>query len=305
MSCTASQFLRWCEVFGVSQGGGGNIGPVPSQQLLMWLDAANPLNNGTVPITGASLGTWYDKSGNANNATFVQGSAGSANFFRNQLNGLPCLSIDARSSSGQCFSLAPNLTLQAPGVSIYAVYQTELEIQADAPIIALGSSSSNYLEISPNASSSHGRQLVFAANTTGASASFYTGVPATLAAPYCDTYIFGNPSSTWVLANNGVNQAITSVGPSGGLPQPSGLGITGNNFLSRSNRSSVNNLTCNYFEILVYGTIHTAAQQTQVQNYLLTKWGFGIPGDDNFSLLGGGGNFSLLGGGTFKLLGNS
>jgi hypothetical protein len=39
------------------------------QGLQLWLDGSDPLNTGILPANNAVVSTWYDKSGNARNAT--------------------------------------------------------------------------------------------------------------------------------------------------------------------------------------------------------------------------------------------
>lgn len=55
--------------------------------LKLWLDAANPSNNGIWPANGSSLSTWVDVSGNGNTATVF--SAGIPTFNTNIKNNLP------------------------------------------------------------------------------------------------------------------------------------------------------------------------------------------------------------------------
>lgn len=59
--------------------------PTSVSGLQVWLDGNDPLGTGTPPSNGATVTTWSDKSGNANNATsgaatFVAGSPGFLNF---------------------------------------------------------------------------------------------------------------------------------------------------------------------------------------------------------------------------------
>lgn len=59
--------------------------PTSISGLQVWLDGNDPLGTGTPPSNGATVSTWFDKSGNANNATsgaatFVAGNPGFLNF---------------------------------------------------------------------------------------------------------------------------------------------------------------------------------------------------------------------------------
>jgi hypothetical protein len=300
----ASDFLKWLEIFKVTPGGGGNVpgsGIIPTQNLKMWLDAANPLNTGVVPNDGTVLPIFYDKSGNTNNAVF--GGDPHANFFRNQLNGLPCVSLDGRNPPNQSYTIPPNLLAQANGMTLYAVYSTESSVVDDAALLSIGVNSSTYLEITPNASGGQGRKLSFANAATAASASFYNSMPASLTTPTCDTYIFGSPETQWSMNVNGAPQAITSA-IGGDLSQPSAMGLTPNNYLGQSN-TGANLLSCNIFEIILYSSMHTPAQAVQVQKYLLTKWGFMVGGSLLLTGNSGLSSFLLTGGGSFLLTGQS
>ena len=59
--------------------------PTSISGLQVWLDGNDPLGTGTKPSNGATVSTWFDKSGNVNNATsgaatFVAGTPGYLNF---------------------------------------------------------------------------------------------------------------------------------------------------------------------------------------------------------------------------------
>lgn len=286
----AADFLKWLNIFKVTRGGGGGI---PTQNLLLNLDATNPLNTGILPSNGALVPIWSDTSGNSNDAIFVKGG-GANNFYTNQINGLPVMSNDGRSGADQFYSLSPNMLLNANALTVYIVYQLEAEIQSNAALISIGNDVSNFVEISPTAGSGHGRQ--FSASAGAYSASFYSGTSAALTIAECDTFIYSINEPNWKLAVNGTNLTTTNA-TGGGAFTPSLLGATANNWLCKSN-TGANNLTVNFGQILMYGTAHTPTQQAQVQSFLLNKWGF-IAG--NLQLLSGG-NLKLLSGGNLKLL---
>lgn len=286
-----TEWYTWEQVWGNSNGGGNipGTGIVPVQNLRMWLDATNPLNTGVLPANGALVPNWYDKSGNGNNAIFTKNS-GVNNFYTNQINGLPVLSNDGRSGVTQFYSLAPNLMLQASGFSLYAVYQCEAEIQPGAALISIGTSISNYIEVSPTGAGGQGRQLFAATTVNATSASFYSSVPAQLTVPTIDNYNLSPVEADWNLGVDGIDVSITKA-TGGGVLYPSNLQFTStNNYLCKSNLSGVNNLTVNFGEILLYGVWHTPAQRQQVQNYLINKWGF-ASGMGAFRLTGGPDSF--------------
>ena len=59
--------------------------PASISGLQVWLDGNDPLGTGTKPSNGATVSTWFDKSGNVNNATsgaatFIAGTPGYMNF---------------------------------------------------------------------------------------------------------------------------------------------------------------------------------------------------------------------------------
>jgi hypothetical protein len=53
--------------------------PLTDTALKLWLDGADPLGSGTAPSNGTIITTWYDKSGNTNNATGYNSPAYNSN----------------------------------------------------------------------------------------------------------------------------------------------------------------------------------------------------------------------------------
>ncbi len=70
----------------------------------LWLDAADPNNNNTLPANGANISTWVDKSGNGRNATYST-AATNPTYTRNALNGLPVITNTGSSGLSGTFAV--------------------------------------------------------------------------------------------------------------------------------------------------------------------------------------------------------
>ncbi|RYY85793.1 MAG: HYR domain-containing protein, partial [Chitinophagaceae bacterium] len=92
--------------------------------ILTWLDGSDidaDTNNGNDPATGAALGTWFDKSGNANNAVSLNGAGSFRSDASASINTRPVV----RFSGGQNYNFS-NIDIRAiskPDVTIITVYK--------------------------------------------------------------------------------------------------------------------------------------------------------------------------------------
>lgn len=268
---SVDEFLELCLIFGVPLNGGGG-GSVPTtENMTLWLDANDPLGDGTQPATDTVVPVWYDKSGNSNNVLFNQDTGG-PNFFKNIINSLPAMLNDGRSGVQQFYTLSNNLNLSSTGgMSVYIVYQVFSAYVNNAPLITMGTTSSNALEIIPSAAAGAGRKFSLISNSAAGSVNFQNGGAPALGVATVDTFIYGGLAPTGILRINGANASVTLT-DTGGRVYPSDLQFTPNNYIGKSLTGGVENLTAYIGEILIYNTEHTLAEAEKIENYLIAKW---------------------------------
>ena len=99
--------------------------------LLLWLDAADPDNDGNAnnnPTNGSGVTTWTDKSGNGNDATILSGQGTPTYRTSSPINNTAAMRFTrTNDSSGQVFRVA-NVDIRAgtrPDVTVFAVYRAE------------------------------------------------------------------------------------------------------------------------------------------------------------------------------------
>ena len=99
---------------------------IPGNDMVLWLDADDVNGNCSNPSTGSTLATWYDKSGNTNNAT--QSGSAKPSYIANAVNGKAAVNFfsdymdigDLNTDMGTLFlvlSLNSTITYSTSGVS--------------------------------------------------------------------------------------------------------------------------------------------------------------------------------------------
>jgi len=233
----------------------------------VWLDGNDPLNNGSPGSNGASVSTWYDKSGNSRNMTWSGSSVTYANSSVNSLN-----------------------TIYANGLQV-----------AGAISIAAGTFPSNYcgfIVFKSNPGGMGGNQTtLFGRVLSGGNASpydmyanqrycgtsggsrTYMGTTSILDPFYINTNVnLWNFTLTNYSASGGTgvyNEYFNGspVSLTGG--QTSGLNCQDTstliNFVGRA--GSLSSIQANMCEIIIYNTSLTTLQRQKIEGYLAWKWG--------------------------------
>jgi hypothetical protein len=201
--------------------------------LQLWLDSSD---ESAITQSSGSVSEWNDKSGNGNNAVQATGSY-QPTYPGTSFNGLATLSFN-----GSNFLQATPIPLT--NCTIFAV---------------VGSASASGAMFSSNDGNT------YIGNYSG---NFRFEMPIGAAAPFTPT---ASPRNLWCQSNVSTNTATANVGlsssgsypssQSGTVSQVGGRGIYGDD------------LTGNMAEVLIYNTVLTSTQITQVLTYLSGKWG--------------------------------
>jgi hypothetical protein len=222
----------------------GSFLPTQISGLAVWLDASDP---NTLAITGGSVTTWNDKSGNRRNATLASGTV---RYNTVQINTIPVVSFGAASQMN-----LPNITYASATRSVFAVVRT-----------GSGLTLSYYL----------------VGNTSGVSVQLYTLNNATLNYNKSGTSMLGSTGSPPGLFN--AVSIISATNVSNGLFVNGSGGITLNNapsaftvgsgvqYLGQTLTSATDPF--DMAELIIYDTaLALPMQQQQIEGYLAWKWG--------------------------------
>lgn len=234
--------------------------PTYFTELKLWLDSANPLNNGTQPADSASITTWTDVSGVSGN--FIS-SGNPPTYKRNIKNGLPGVQFDGTNDS---LSLADTsqLDLTSLGFTIFVVAQARIDKNAIALVKRdAGGSFGWQLGLIMPAGATYGQQL--ANNNTGGlpGAAAYSNTPFSAGS----TYAF-----TWQCTSNEVKEwrnEVSVYSVTGADYRPTD--IASSDIYLGSYRGSSNFFDGYIFEVLVFTPL-TSAQRLIVLEYLRRKW---------------------------------
>jgi hypothetical protein len=235
------------------------VGFIPSniKGLNVWFDAADPKGNGTLYHPNTVMNTWYDKSGNNNNATLAAGS--------------PLFTNSGISFDGFSYFNLPNgcIPYDNNSYSIYVV-ATFTGLNTSGGILGAGGSSlddqslcirnnGNYIDTYWN------NDTIVTSNTISYRSNFL----------YNSYY---NSSSN--IRNVFLNGFMSEIDiPSGTRVQPNGPNTLGKTIISEIHNGTIS-------EFLVYNTPHTQAQRYEIEGYLAKKWNLQsqLPQDHPYSL---------------------
>ena len=210
----------------------------------LWLDAAD--------LTGSTISTWNDKSGNGSNAT-----ANSAiTILANAVNGNNVLSV----TSGTARYLNGSIAITGTGLTVISAFRMDSGSSNSAHTIGLGVSGANdtanisYLGICRQSGSSN-----MGPNRNGS----YAGPLLTYAVPVISTTYFDGANG-FSYINGGTASSFAST---------ANFGITSYTIMANtSNADSTSYFTGYMCEMIVYNSTLTLAQRQQVEGYLSGKW---------------------------------
>lgn len=223
--------------------------------LILWLDATDPSANGVQPANGTSISTWVDKSANGNNATQGTG-ANQPTYTTGARNGLPVLTVSSAAPqyvTGTLAGLAAN-----PNLSVYIICSSTTT--AGNPVV-FGIGSVNAVPCSIGIGINSGFKAFqwggFESNFSPANTNYnrlqFTNNNST---NLVSIFVNGSPETSTAGAATALNVNTTfSVG-------------------RHSNPIGVGAWDGGIAEVVVYNKVVSAAENTNIYNYLSQKWGF-------------------------------
>lgn len=231
-----------------------STGSQPQPGMLVWLDGQDPSANGILPSNGSSVATWFDKSGNANNAgngtSPIFSSAGG-------FGGLPSLdftgsayyhstmAVPLLSSSLTYFVVAQSTTTVTGTTSLEGIPTGANNDNVNSTQL-IASYQPNSTTIQPFAGGSLSSATVSGPGTGYVFASLFDGVH--------QTSYSNNVAGTPVAFTTTINWQVMNVG-------------------TRWNSGAANTQYKGYIaEIIVYNSALSTTQISAVNNYLFNKW---------------------------------
>ena len=229
---------------------------LPSQTLLLWLDGADPENDGTPPANGSTITTWSDKSGNGHDAT----GGISPSYNSTGLNSIGTVSFTGSEYLESTFDWETTFNLGDPYVAFTVFIPTDF---TDNRVMWAGR---------PGNGPSHAGTATITGRFQGRS---YSGTPfltSTLTANTGYLGTFGSNSTTSSLFLNLECAAET--------PGTYGAFNVGFSTSVGANISSIGGIS-NFFigeiaEIRIYDGGLTTTQITNIETELTNKWGLCI-----------------------------
>ena len=217
---------------------------IPGCQL--WLDGADPAGTGVIPANGATVSTWTDKSGNANNAT-----GGTSPTYSTTRQGL------VFSTSASTY-LQTSITAVPSTESIFCVFTpTSAALSANNDIFA---SSTNYglgFQIVGNGTNFLLKYDIWA--IAGYAPTGYTIVPGTRT---LGSGTFSNPTATVYLSGG---SSVGGPASTGGYPSGSGTRRVGSGAGGDYFNGTIH-------ELIYFNVVLATSQRQQVEGYLAQKW---------------------------------
>ena len=214
--------------------------------LQAWYDAADPLANGYLPATGATVGTWFDKSGNGKNTV----GAGGATITQGN-DGLPFLNF-----TNSYYTIPSTLWTSGNGFTIFMV---------EAP-----NSTSAYNYFGNTAGYLGGNLTFYAGNNT----TQYFGSSTTIAVQPAGflvlgvtnlwSFTFDNSITTYKAFWNGVQQksSLVAAAPTNFMNLIGGIGGA---YINGSYNGKMR-------EFMIYQGNMTDADRQKIESYLAWKW---------------------------------
>ncbi len=229
---------------------GTAFNPTSISGCALWLDGADPLNNGTQPNSGTVISTWSDKSGNGRNATVASGRV--AGTYSPEYN---CVYFQA-SSVGYVTSYAANPTNET--MFIVANIDSPANINNNTIIggqLGARSFGFGYSGIGGSGTSSYLNNQVAWQNT------FVRGPSTGRTA-----LITGTVSGT-----TNVTVSLNGASSTSGTITAWTAGTT--TYLGVDTTTPIYYYKGYVMEILFYNSVLTLAQRQQIEGYLAQKWG--------------------------------
>lgn len=232
----------------------------------LWLDALDPLNNGSIPTIGSTPATWVDKSGTANNATTAfPGTTNMPSITTWTPGGPPAL----RFLSADSNAIKTANTINAYTVTYFMVFRVS-SVNGYGVILLNNTDGQRQWNVNTSAFPAN-----INANPGGV---VVTAVNQNQNIILCQTISNNTTLQTFYYLNGSIAATQSA----------SGFGSTTANtihFFGGGNGPGPY-ANCDIAEILIYNAEFTLSQRQQVEGYLAWKWGLqgSLPGAHPFKL---------------------
>ena len=248
--------------------------------LQLWLDANDPLANGTVPADGLSLrnaggtvtNTWYGKVGTSRNLVFnIANGAANANstgpsgitYSNNSVNSLNSIRLNAQAAAGTVSIPAGTFSSNYVAFIIYRVIDTKMTtVCGRTPANAIGLfdnfSMSRFIQTPSQVNLGIGTDIYNLYNNTVLLMNFsLTGYSASGGAGVYNEYLNGS-------------KVTMSGGTQTGL---NGTDVSDNLVIGGARGGNTDAVYGNFCEVLIYNTNIVTANREIIEGYLAGKWG--------------------------------
>ena len=229
--------------------------------LVLWLDGADPLGNGTLPASNATVATWYDKSGNSNNAAYV--SATSTITATPATYGSP--GVVFSSSSKQSYAITTLSSLMyTQSVFAVAKYSGTGQYEIVSLYQTSGANGDGAQQIIDNTGGA-GTQKIWCYGGSGVM--YVQGGSISQNTNFLYNYTINSGGTSYIYLNGIQTGSASTTIPGGSGYVTIGAvqaGTGGNDYYNGT-----------VYEVLIYNTILTTDQRQRVESYLITKWGIG------------------------------
>lgn len=228
----------------------------------IWLDAADPNGDGTIPTNGSAVSTWVDKSGNG---MTVSAASSQPTYTRNAQNGLGALTFDGTKNLGTASVLGSKFAGNTNNFTVYVVYSLNNTSGAYASPFCWANGPGYpriALTVGNNADG-----VMMDVGTTGSGRTSSSVPPPTFDNTFYFTSYLKNGANTQ-LNLNGSNKASSSTQDTTGFASSNysfnvGNGYSNTTFFMRGNVG----------EIIFYNSTLPTSNFQQVEGYLAWKWG--------------------------------
>ena len=233
--------------------------PMTITGIMLWLDAKDPYNNGTLPSNGSAITMWYDKSGSANNTNSAYGTTPTIVY--NTINGLPVISSIKGGYKGFFNTAYSGTTFSFYLIVIFTAFGAGNSTNPYARLIGLSnnSASGDYNNVASFMISTEKSTLM----TLFRNSSYLNSVNLSTNVPYLVSGYFDGTTSYL-----GINGTYVSYSSSGTFNfENYGIGV----YVNTPTLTTTQSLN-KYGEVMFFST-YNATNRQKIEGYLAWKWG--------------------------------
>ena len=239
----------------------------------LWLDAADPFNNGVTPANGATISAWVDKSGNGRTMTATTSGTGTITYSTYKGIG----SILFNSTNANPAYMRVNSAVNLTSVTVFAISRSQTAIGNQNGLLAIPQAGAGIAEY--NSTDAFGQFIDANVTAQDRFYGFNSANPVTNTNPAAGGDAFPLRLNSWVVTSTGTTNSyyngttgasVTLTGTRTGTATGFGIGFD----IAGSPQVITNTITVSQFsEFIVYNTALNDSQRQQVEGYLAWKWG--------------------------------